>query len=72
MNYGKFIYFMLGIRKFARKTKSAVILRYEDFFHSSLNQQSSLGIKHSSFTLNQQSFWSIRGNKIFTFGQHPS
>ena len=36
-----FFYFALVFRKFARQTKSAIFPRYDKFFYSTLNQQSS-------------------------------
>ena len=39
-NDRKFIYFAVGFGKFARLTKSAIILGYEKFIYSVLNQQS--------------------------------
>ena len=44
-------YLALGFRKFAGKTKSAVILHYEIFFYSTLNQQSSKGTRFFLFYL---------------------
>ena len=39
-NDRKFIYFAVGFGKFAKLTKSVVILGYEKFIYFALNQQS--------------------------------
>ena len=67
-NQVKFIHFALEIftlENFATQNKSTAILGYEKFFYSTLNQQSSRGIRTFYFTFCQHPFCSIKGYKKF-------
>ena len=66
-----FFYFALGFRKFAKFTKSAIILGYEKIFYSMLNQHPSQSIR-IFFMLNLHPSWSIGGNKKFYTWSAPS